>query len=165
MEEKKLRKSLRTRIFIRFQFIRFTWQPRTCVSERKATTLEKNPKIFSSISKVLWSHTTSFNSSPGTFSRVFWHWKLSHICPDELQMLCADGECQLGNNLLSYPLGLCLGLIRSSRKNPCQSFLPIFPRKGGGIIFLFFFFWTRLHDLFPLQPPSSRASSWMRCGC
>lgn len=54
--EKKISKTLRARLFIRFQFIRFTWQPRSCVRERKATTLEKTPKIFPSISKVLQGH-------------------------------------------------------------------------------------------------------------
>lgn len=89
MEEKKKKsKLLRTRLFIRFQFIRFIWQPENCVSERKATTLEKTPKIFSAISEVLGAKGITVNSSPGTFSRVFWHWKLPHIRPDELQMLC-----------------------------------------------------------------------------
>lgn len=54
--EEKMHKILRTGLFIRFQFIRFIWQPRSCVRERKATTLEKNPKIFSPISKVLQGH-------------------------------------------------------------------------------------------------------------
>lgn len=59
MERKKLSKPLRIRIFIRFQLIRFTWQPRTCASERKATTLEKNPKdLFSDRQSALGPQTS-----------------------------------------------------------------------------------------------------------